>query len=105
MIAVATTEDELAGVCNRLRALGARPVEVVAPSDTRRVVLAAVDDERRVAGLVVSLRAEGAMAVIRGPTEVLHSRRGIGTLAPSRSANDSASASHGQSTIAGISRR
>ena len=65
MIAVATTEDELAGVCNRLRALGARPVEVVAPGDTRRVVLAAVDDERRVAGLVVLLRAEGAMAVAR----------------------------------------
>ena len=65
MIAVATTEDDLAGVCERLRAHGARSVEVVAPSDTRRVVLAAVDEEWRVAGLVASLRAEGAMAVIR----------------------------------------
>ena len=65
MIAVATTDDELAGVCDRLRALGVRPLDVVAPSDTRRVVLAAVDDEWSAAGLVVSLRAEGAMAVTR----------------------------------------
>ena len=65
MIAVATTEDKLAEVCGRLRALGARSVEVVAPSDARRVVLAAVDEQPRVACLVASLRAEGAMAVIR----------------------------------------
>ena len=65
VIAVATTEGELAGVCRRLRGLGARPVEVVAPSDTRRVVLASVDDEWSEAGLVALLRAEGAMAVTR----------------------------------------
>ncbi len=65
MIAVATTGDELAGVCDRLRALGVRSMEVVAPGDTRRVVLASVDDERSVAGLVASLRAEGVMAVSR----------------------------------------
>ena len=65
MIAVATTEDELAGVCDRLRALGVRSMDVVAPSDTRRVVLAGVDDEWSVAGLVVALRAEGVMAVTR----------------------------------------
>ena len=65
MIAVATTEDELAGVCIRLRTLGVRSIEVAAPSDTRRVVLAAVDDEWSVAVLVVSLRAEGLMAVAR----------------------------------------
>ena len=65
MIAVATTEDELDGVCHRLRALGVRSMDVVAPGDTRRVVLAAVDDEWSVAGLVVSLRAEGLMAVAR----------------------------------------
>ena len=65
MIAIATTEDELDGVCHRLRALGVRSMDVVAPGDTRRVVLAAVDDEWSVAGLVVSLRAEGLMAVAR----------------------------------------
>lgn len=65
MIAVATTESELAEVCNRLRALGVRSVDVVAPSDTRRVVLASADDEWRVAGFAGSLRAEGAMAVAR----------------------------------------
>ncbi len=65
MIAVATTEDELAGVCERLRARGASVIDVAAPSDTRRVVLARMPDERSVAGLVASLRAEGVMAVLR----------------------------------------
>ena len=65
MIAVATSEDELAGVCDRLRRLGVRSLDVVAPSDARRVVLAAVNDEWSTAGLVVSLRAEGALAVTR----------------------------------------
>jgi len=65
MIAVATTEDRLAGVCERLRARGASVIDVAAPSDTRRVVLASVEDERSVAGLVASLRAEGVMAVSR----------------------------------------
>ena len=65
MISVATTGDELDGVCERLRVLGVRSIDVVAPSDTRRVVLASVDDERSVAGLVASLRAERAMAVTR----------------------------------------
>ena len=65
MISVATTGDELAGVCERLRSLGAGSIDVVAPSDTRRVVLASVDDEWSVAGLVASLRTEGVMAVTR----------------------------------------
>ena len=65
MIAVATTEDRLAGVCERLRARGASVIDVAAPSDIRRVVLASVEDERSVAGLVASLRAEGVMAVSR----------------------------------------
>ena len=65
MIVVATTEGELAGMCNRLRALGVRSVDVVAPSDTRRVVLASVEDAAGTAGLVGSLRAEGVMAVTR----------------------------------------
>ncbi len=65
MIAVATTEDELAGVCERLRALGVHSIDVVAPSDTRRVVLAVVDGESTAAGLTASLRAAGVMAVAR----------------------------------------
>jgi ribosomal protein L11 methyltransferase len=65
MIAVATTDGELAGVCDRLRALGASVNEVAAPSETRRVVLASVADEQRVAGLVALLRAEEMMAVSR----------------------------------------
>lgn len=65
MIAVATTAGELARVCNRLRTLGVRPVDVAVPSDDRRVVLASVADEWSVASLVASLRGEGAMAVAR----------------------------------------
>ena len=49
---MATTEDELNGVRDRLRELGVRSMDVVAPGDNRRVVLAAVDDEWSVAGLV-----------------------------------------------------
>lgn len=49
-------------MCNRLRQLGVRGLDIVAPSDTRRVVLSAVDGE---AGVVASLRAEEVMAVIR----------------------------------------
>ena len=63
-IAVATTDDELSGVDDRLRALGASVIEVAAPSDTRRVVLVAVD-EGGATGLVAALRAEGLMAVTR----------------------------------------
>ena len=64
MIAVATTQAELDEVCRRLRALGARSIDVVAPGDARRVVLAAVDD-RSAAGIAASLRADGLMAVTR----------------------------------------
>lgn len=65
MISVATTEAGLAGMCERLRALGVRSMDVVAPGDARRVVLAALDDQRGEAGLVASLRADGVMAVTR----------------------------------------
>ena len=65
MIAVATTDDELTRVDDRLRALGASVIEVAAPSDIRRVVLASVNDEQSGAGLVASLRAEGVMAILR----------------------------------------
>lgn len=65
MIAVATSEDGLAGLCDRLRSLGIGSLEVVKPSDTRRVVLAAADDGCNEVDLVVMLQAEGAMAVTR----------------------------------------
>ena len=65
MIAVATSEDELVGMCDRLQTLGAPACDVVAPGGTRRVVLAVVDNEQSEAGLVESLRDEGAMAVTR----------------------------------------
>ena len=64
MISVAVTEDEFSEVCERLLALGARSIDVVAPGDARRVVLAAVD-EADAAGVAASLRADGAMAVTR----------------------------------------
>lgn len=65
MIAVATTGDELDRICDRLRALGAGSIEVTAPGDTRRVVVTSVVNERNVAAVVASLRAEGVMAVAR----------------------------------------
>ena len=65
MIVVATTEDELAGVCDRLRALGAGSIDVAAPGSNRRVVLARIHDAAGAAGLIASLRAEGVMAVAR----------------------------------------
>ena len=65
MIAVATSEDELVGMCDRLRTLGASACDVVAPGGTRRVILTAVDDERNAGSLVASLQAEGVMAATR----------------------------------------
>lgn len=65
MIAVATSEDGLAGLCDRLGALGVGSLEVVEPSDTRRVVLGTPDDKRIEADLVAVLQAEGEMAVTR----------------------------------------
>lgn len=62
---VATTEDQLAGVRARLGARGVGAVQVVAPSDTRRLVLAAVDDEGDAERVAVALRAEGESAVTR----------------------------------------
>ena len=65
MIVVATSEDELAGMCERLQALGVRPLDVVEPSDTRRLILVAGDDELNAESLVASLQGEGVMAVTR----------------------------------------
>ena len=65
IVVVATTEDELASVRRSLGERGVGTVQVVAPSETRRLVLAAVDDEWEAHHLVSTLRAEGRSAVTR----------------------------------------
>ena len=55
----------MAGVRARLGELGVGAAEVVAPSDARRLVLAAVDDEWEAERLAAALRAEGELAVTR----------------------------------------
>jgi ribosomal protein L11 methyltransferase len=65
IVVVATTEDEVAGVRARLGERGVGAVQVVAPSDVRRLVLAAVDDEWEAARLASELRAEATSAVTR----------------------------------------
>ena len=65
IVVVATTEDELAAVRGSLGERGVGAVQVVAPSDTRRLVLAAVDDEWEAHRLASTLRAEGRSAVTR----------------------------------------
>ena len=65
IVVVATTEEDVAGVRARLGELGVRAVRVVAPSDARRLVLAAVDDEGEAERLAVALRAAGELAVTR----------------------------------------
>lgn len=65
VIAVATTEAELDDVCARLRTLGCRRLEVVAPGGTRRVVVAVVADEAGSDAIAAKLRSEGLMAVAR----------------------------------------
>lgn len=62
---VATTEDEVAAVRARLGEDGVHAVQVVAPSDARRLVLVAVDDEKEAARLASALRADGRSAVTR----------------------------------------
>ena len=64
IVVVAACEDDLAGIQTRLRELGVHALRVEAPSTSRRLVLASVDDweaER----LAVTLRAEGMLAVTR----------------------------------------
>ncbi len=65
VIVVVATCAEVAGVRARLGELGVHAVRVVAPSDARRLVLAAVDDEWEAERLVAALRAEGRLALIR----------------------------------------
>ena len=65
IVVIATTEDELAAVRARVRAHEVGAVQVVAPSHARRLVLAAVDDEREAQALTSALRADGKVAVTR----------------------------------------
>jgi ribosomal protein L11 methylase PrmA len=65
IVVVPTTEDGVAGVRARLGDLGVRAADVVAPSEARRLVLAAVDDEWEAECLAATLRAEGELAVTR----------------------------------------
>src|SRR5262245_21753418 len=65
IVVVAATEDEVAGVRARLGGRGVGVVSVAAPSDTRRLVLAAVNDEWEAERLASALRAEGKSAVTR----------------------------------------
>jgi ribosomal protein L11 methyltransferase len=65
IIVLATTEDGLPDARARLAELGLHAERVLAPSDTRRLLLAPVDDESTGARLVTHLRAEGRPAVLR----------------------------------------
>jgi ribosomal protein L11 methylase PrmA len=62
IVVVATTEDELPAARARL---GVTALEVVAPSETRRLLLAPVIDELDGVRVVARLRAEGQPAVLR----------------------------------------
>ena len=65
IVVVATTEDELAAVRGDLDERGVGSVQVLAPSQTRRLVLAAVDDEWEAYELASTLRADGRSVVTR----------------------------------------
>ena len=65
IVVLATTEDELSGARARLADLGMTGVEVMEPSDRRRLLVAPVEDESEGARVVAGLRAEGQLAVLR----------------------------------------
>jgi len=67
IVVVATTEDDLAAAQGSLaeRGVDLSLVQVVAPTETRRLVLATVDDEWEAHELVSALRADGRSAVTR----------------------------------------
>jgi ribosomal protein L11 methyltransferase len=64
-VVVATTDTDLSRVRGRLGELFSGSVRIAAPSAARRLVLAAVDDDREAERLASSLRAEGMPAVAR----------------------------------------
>ncbi|HZX57026.1 MAG TPA: hypothetical protein VFE86_20235, partial [Ilumatobacteraceae bacterium] len=63
MVVVATAPDEVAAVRARMVELGSPTVEVLAPSDGRRLLLAAMD-ELEADRVVGALRREGRLAVV-----------------------------------------
>ena len=65
IVVVATTEGELPAVRARVGEQGVGAMQVKAAGDTRRLVLAAVDDEWEARRLAATLRAEGESAVAR----------------------------------------
>jgi ribosomal protein L11 methyltransferase len=65
IVVVATTEEEVADVRASLGERGVGAVQVVAPGDSRRLVLGAMDDEWEAARVASALRAEGTSAVTR----------------------------------------
>ena len=65
VIVVATTEQALTRVEARVAELGLARIDVVAPSATRRLVLAGVDDEWEAERVAGALRAEGDIVVTR----------------------------------------
>ncbi len=62
---LAATEDEVPGSEARLRELGLTVDHVLAPNESRRLLLVPIDDESAGALVVARLRAEGRLAVLR----------------------------------------
>jgi ribosomal protein L11 methyltransferase len=65
VVVIAVDADQLADVRAGLDDLGFGAVQVVAPSQARRLVLVTVDDECKAERLAAALRAEGNVAVAR----------------------------------------
>src|SRR3954451_11520726 len=64
VVVVAATSDEVAEVSARLRQHSVS-VEVLAPSETRRLVLAAVEDEWEAERVEAAVRSDGHLAFTR----------------------------------------
>jgi ribosomal protein L11 methylase PrmA len=65
IVVVATAPGEVERVQQRLCELGVSGAHVVSPSDTRRLVLAPVEDDGDAEHLAMTLRSEGMLAVAR----------------------------------------
>jgi precorrin-6B methylase 2 len=64
-VVVVATGPSVSDLVGRLDRLGATVTEVLAPSDTRKLLVAPVADEKEGARVVSDLRAEGHSAVLR----------------------------------------
>jgi hypothetical protein len=65
IVVLANTEEGIPAATARLGALGVTASEVVAPSETRRLLLALVADDTEAARIVARLRADDQPAVLR----------------------------------------